>query len=112
MLHRYGRGVHFDASEHQALKEYWEVLDGALQRLHTSLVEGESVSAVEATAAALQSWPAVGVAQSEEAMRSLLMLQFERMRQKRIAWNLADGSTYPTRTRDGMYLLIDWARHG
>jgi len=112
VLRRYGRGTSLDAAELQTLKNYWHEIDDGLKELHKLLVDGEPISAVQAAAAALRTWPAVGVAQSEEALRSLLILQFERIRGKRIPWGQADGSTYPTPTRDGMYLLIDWARHG
>lgn len=112
VLRRYGRGTTLDTVELQTLKDYWQKIDDGLKRLHKLLVEGEPISDVKAAAAALRTWPAVGVAESEDALRSLLMLQFERMRQKRISWDQADGSTHSTATRDGMYLLIDWARHG
>lgn len=112
MLRRYARGTNPDDTESQTLKDSWREIDDGVKRLHKLLVDGESFAAVQAIAAALPTWPAVGVAESEDALQSLLMLQFERIRQDRISWNLADGSTYPTPTHDGMYLLIDWARHG
>lgn len=112
VLHRYGRGTNLDAAELQTLEEYWGEIDRAVKRLHELLVDGEAASVVQAIAKTLPTWPALGVAESEESLLSLLTLQFERIRQKRISWTLADGSTYPTPTRDGMYLLIDWARHG
>jgi hypothetical protein len=112
ILRRYSRGTNLDAADLQTLRDYWHAIDDGLKRLHKLLVEGEPVPAVKANAATLRTWPAVGLAESEDALRSLLMLQFERIRQKRISWDRADGSTYPTPTRDGMYLLIDWARHG
>lgn len=112
VLRRYGRGTNLDAAELQTLKDYWHEIDDGLKQLHKLLVDGEPIPAVQSTATALRTWPAVGVAESEDALRSLLMLQFERIRQKRISWDRADGSTYPTPTRDGMYLMIDWARHG
>ena len=111
-LRRYGRGTDPDVTDLRTLQAYWREIDDSLKRLHESLAGGEPIPAVQATAAALPTWPAVGVAASEDVLRSLLLLQFERMRQKRISWNLADGSTYPIATPDGVYLLIDWARHG
>jgi hypothetical protein len=112
VLRRYGRGTNLDSIELQVLKDYWHAIDDGLKQIHKLLVDGEPIPVVQATATELSTWPAVGVAESEDTLRSLLMLQFERIRQKRISWNLADGSTYPMPTRDGMYLLIDWARHG
>ncbi|HEV7300114.1 MAG TPA: hypothetical protein VGN72_12165 [Tepidisphaeraceae bacterium] len=110
VLRRYARGRNPDATELQTLKDYWREIDDGLRQLHKLLGDGEPVSVVQATASALRTWPSVGVATSEDELRALLMLQFERMRQKRISWDQADGSTYPLRTRDGMYLLIDWGR--
>jgi hypothetical protein len=112
VLRRYGRGTNPDATQLQTLKDHSHKIDESLKRLHKLLVAGEPILTVQAAAAALPTWPAVGVAGSEGALRSLLVLQFERLRQKRISWNQADGSTYPMGTRGGLYLLIDWARHG
>ena len=112
VLRRYGRGINPDPTDLQTLETYWREIDTSLKRLHDLLAGGEPVPMVRTTAAALPTWPAVGVAESEEALRSLLMLQFERIRQKRISWNRADGSTYPFAAPGGLCLLIDWARHG
>ena len=114
VLRRYGRGTNLATAELQTLRQYLDEIDGSLKRLHSALVAGEAIPVVRATGEALPTWPAVGVAESEDALRSLslLMLQFERIRRKRISWNRAEGSTYPIATNDGMYFLIDCARYG
>jgi hypothetical protein len=110
VIRRWGRGMNVDAADLLTLRQYWAALDAAAERLHQSLVAGDASPAVRASAVASPTWPAVGIGDTEEALRSLLMLQFERIRQARISWATADGSTCPTPTRDGMCLIIDWAR--
>lgn len=112
MLRRFVRGTHLYEPETQLLQAYWGALDASKKQLHTSLVAGDPTLAVQATASALPTWPAVGLARSEDEMRSLLVLQFERIRQNRIPWRGADSHTYPIDTRGGIYVLVDWFWHG
>jgi hypothetical protein len=73
---------------------------------------GEPTASVKAAAQGKQTWPAVGVAESEADMRSLLMTQFEAIRRRDVAWRCVDSSTYPTPKPNGIYVVIDWFWHG
>lgn len=111
VLRRLGRGTRLDDSEMLLLEEYRSTLSNGVRRLHVELVAGQPAEAVKAIAQSLSSWPAVALVESQDEMRSMLLTQFERMRQKRIAWR-ADSSTYSIPTRNGAYFFIQWFWHG
>jgi hypothetical protein len=112
VLRRFVRGTRLDPSEREVLDAYWDMLGRSVKQLSEGLKAGEPTVCLKEAAQALQTWPAVGVVTSEEEMRGLLMVQFERMRQKRIAWRGVDSSTYPAAARDCTYVLVEWFWHG
>ena len=107
-----GGGDALDAAEMETLKEYWRELESAVKELSAMFEAGEPTASVKAAARGRQTWPAVGVAESEAEMRSLLMTQFETIRRNDIAWQCVDSSTYPRPKPDGIYVVIDWFWHG
>ena len=111
VLRRLARGAPLDDSETLSLKEYRSTLSNAVNQLNAELVAGQPTAAVKATAKSLPAWPAVTLVESQEEMRSMLLTQFERMRQKRIAWR-SDNSTYSIPTRNGVYVFVQWFWNG
>jgi hypothetical protein len=98
--------------EMATLKDHWRELDASVKALSDVFRAGEPTAAVQAKARADQTWPAVGVAGSEEDLRALLMTQFETLRRADVSWRCVDSSTYPTPKPDGIYVLVDWFWHG
>ena len=107
-----GGGNALDPAEMETLKEYWRELDSATKELSAMFEAGEPTASVKAAARGHQTWPAVGVAESEAEMRSLLMTQYEAIRRSDVTWQCVDSSTYPTPKPDGIYVLIEWFWHG
>ena len=73
---------------------------------------GKSTSAIREVAREAPTWPAVGVAASDEEMRELLVEQYVVLRQAGVAWRGVDSSTYAFPKPDGIYVLVDWFWHG
>jgi hypothetical protein len=107
-----GSGNALDPAEKATLEEYWGELESSVEELSAMFEAGEPTASVKAAARGQQTWPAVGVAESEAEMRSLLMTQFEAIRRSGIHWRCVDSSTYPQPKPDGIYVLIDWFWHG
>lgn len=113
VLRKFVRGGNsLDAAEEETLKEYWHELESTVKELSAMFEAGEPTANVKAAARRQQTWPAVGVAESEAEMRSLLMTQYEAMCRSDVAWQRVDSSTYPRLKPDGIYVLIDWFWHG
>lgn len=107
-----GGGNGLDTAGTALLKEYWRELELGAKELSAALESGESASTIKGRARTRETWPAVGVIDSESDMRSLLWIQFEAIRQNKIAWRCVDSSTYVRRTPGGVYVLVDWFWHG
>jgi hypothetical protein len=107
---RGGNGL--SPEEDGTLKDYWRELEQSTKALAKMFLAGEPTAHVAAKTRADQTWPAVGVAASEEEMRALLMTQFETLRHADVLWQCVDSSSYPTPKPDGLYVLIDWFWHG
>ena len=112
MLRRFVRGTRLDAAEDALLRDYWSRLDAAQASL-TKMLEADGPGAPAFVhARERETWPAVALAESEEAMRTLMVEQFERMRRARIAWRGVDSSTYDFPMRGGVCVLVVWFWHG
>lgn len=113
MLRKFVRGARspLNQAEDAILRDYWSRLDAATGSLAKVLkTDGPSAGAY-AQARERETWPAVGLAGSEEELRTLMIEQFERIRRARIAWRGADSSTYVFPMRGGVYVLVIWFRH-
>lgn len=111
ILRRFVRGT-LAPAEMKTVKEYWGKLESTIKELGAMFEAGEPTAHVKAAARDRRTWPAVGVAESETELRSLLMTQFEAIRRGDIAWQCVDSSTYPRPKPDGIYVLVDWFWHG
>jgi hypothetical protein len=112
VLRKFVRGTDLDPSEQRDLENYWQTLNASARELTTALEAGKPIPDVHARARKQQTWPAVGMATTEDEMRALMMEQFEEIRQARIAWQAVDSSTYPTRMPNGIYVYVLWFWHG
>ena len=107
-LCRRAEGDALDEGEQRALNEHAHELDLAVDAATGELRGGGSHEQVKAACRTRASWPAVGLAESEEELRQLLSLQFERMRADGVAWRGMGGGIFSVPTPGGMVLLIDF----
>lgn len=112
MLRKFVRGTRLDHKEDAVLRDYWSRLDGAQMSLAKLLEANGPTAATYAYARERETWPAVALVGSEEAMRTLMVEQFERMRRVQIAWRGVDSSTYDFPMLGGVYVLVIWFWHG
>ena len=115
LLRRFVRGD-LDTSpgspDQHLLKTYWSHLDAARDEIIRQLATEGPCPGVAETARNHPAWPAVGLAESEDQLRSLLTIQFERISQARIPWLGVDSSTHYLPIPGGLCVHVDWFWHG
>ena len=112
MLRRFVRGMKLNQMETQLLDEYWHYVGSAHGHLLEMLGAGQPIAAVKSAGSRMETWPAVGLAESEQELSSLLVQQFERIRQNRINWVGVDSNTYYHLVPGGACVEVIWFWHG
>ncbi len=114
MLRRFVRGdlnLQSGTDDERLLKTYWSHLDAARDEIARQLATEAPISTVTENARHHPAWPAVGLAESQDQLRSLLTLQFERLSRARIPWLGVDSSTHYLPIPGGVCVLVDWFWH-
>ena len=103
-----GGGVALPEPDQLALDEYAATLDLGVDAAIVALRAGERHEEVKQVCRKGASWPAVGLAESETELRTLLALQFAEMRKSGIAWRGVESGVYSVPTPEGMFMVIDF----
>jgi hypothetical protein len=105
ILRKFTRGTRLDEAGQNLLRTYWAQLD-ATQKLLAKMLDTDGYTTSTMTwVRKRDTWPAIGVAHSEQHLRALFIEQFERIARAQVAWRWTDSSTYDYPMANGAYLL-------
>jgi len=93
------------------MKAFWAEVDSIQNELSTAFKSGSATPEVALAAQHAATWPAIGVAASEEEMRSILLAQFQVISRNGIQWQGVDSSTHTWRKPNGIYVSVEWFYH-